>query len=1501
MSSIDERIVEMKFNNGQFQRGVADTSKSLDALKKGLNFDGASKSLQGIEAASRGVNLGNISSAVETIASRFTALGMVGVTALVNISNQAINTGLSMVRALTIQPIMDGFNEYELKMGSIQTILANTARHGTNLEQVTGALDELNQYADKTIYNFGDMTKNIGLFTNAGLKVEDATSMIKGFSNEAAASGTSAQGAAGAAYQLSQALSAGTIRLMDWRSLQNVGMGNKNMQNGLIEMADAMGTLTANSTDATEVQKDFNGSLEKNWLSADVMSNYLKIMAGDMTEAEQAALGLSEAQIAAFAKQAATAEEAATKVRTWTQLYGTLQEAVGSSWAETFDIIIGDFNEATDLFTAISDRLGGMIGAFGDQRNEMLTDWDELGGRTAVIDGLSAAFEALMQIVDAVSAAFTEIFPPMTGEQLAQMSENFKSFMQSLKMGESDLANLKSTFKGFFAILSIGWQIVSKAVGMILDLLGVASKGSSGFLEFTGGIGDFLVSLDEAIKKGDGLTKFFEGLGNVLKIPLAILGAVGGALLEFVSSLGNLDTSGIDGFAERVGARLAPLADLGGWLKTVWEGALKVFSRIAEVLAPVGKFLGEAFANLGTMIADGMANLEFSDVLDGINTGLLGGLVLMVANFFKNFTDIFKKGGGMLDSITGIFDGITGSLEAMQTSLKAKTLITIAIAIGILAASVVALSLIDSGDLTKSLTAITVMFTQLMGTMAVFTKIAAGKGMVSLPFVAAGLILISIAVAVLAGAVSKLAGLSWEELAKGLTGVIVLLGALVGVVTLMPSNPGKIIATGLGLLVLAAGISVLASAVQSLSGMSWEEMSRGLVGVGALLIGLGLFTKMSAINKGATAQAIGIVILAAGLKILASAVGDFASMSWESMLQGLIGVGAGLLILAGAMALMPQGMLLQAASLVVVGAALQLIASAVQSFGSMSWEEIGKGLVTLAGALGIIAIALMLMGGTLVGSAALLIAAAAINVLVPALQGLGGMSWDEIGRGLVMLAGSLVILAAGMYLMTAAIPGAIALLIVSAALTVLVPVLQALGNMSWEQIGTGLGALAATLGILALAGIALLPALPGLIGLGVALLLVGVGVLAAGIGVAALAAGLTLLAAAGAAGTAVFVAMGTAFIGLIPMLLQAVGEGIILLAGVIANSGPQLIEAFTTLLLSMIQSVRNVLPEMIAAFTEILMALIESVNTVGPALIDTVFNLIMTLVDNIVAAVPRFVEAGMQLITGIINGIANQIGAIIDAATNLIVNFLNGIANNIGRVIQAGINLIISFVQGLADGIRNNQARMNSAGLDLAMAIVDGMTGGLASGVGRLVEAARNMAGSAINAAKEALGINSPSKEFFQIGAWSAEGQAIGMEKNAHKVVEVAENTGNAALTAMQEAFAQIASHLEQDMDWDPVIRPIVDLSDIDRKTEAINGLFNTAEIPIEGSYQRASSIAEDQQTAEEFERIIAAQNTGVNLTFNQNNTSPESLSDIEIYRKTNNLLSQAKGALEKV
>ena len=156
------------------------TIGTLDRLKEKLKFPGATKSLDNISTAANKVNLSGISSAVDTVQARFSALSVVGVTALANIANQAVNTGKQLLSSFTIDPITSGFQEYETQLNSVQTILANTQHKGSTLNEVNAALDELNTYADQTIYNFTEMTRNIGTFTAAGVDLEKSVTSIKG-------------------------------------------------------------------------------------------------------------------------------------------------------------------------------------------------------------------------------------------------------------------------------------------------------------------------------------------------------------------------------------------------------------------------------------------------------------------------------------------------------------------------------------------------------------------------------------------------------------------------------------------------------------------------------------------------------------------------------------------------------------------------------------------------------------------------------------------------------------------------------------------------------------------------------------------------------------------------------------------------------------------------------------------------------------------------------------------------------------------------------------------------------------------------------------------------------------------------------------------------------------------------------------------------------------------------------------------------------------------------
>ena len=200
MSTTDNRVVEMQFNNKNFESNVKTTLNSLDSLKKGLNLESSAKSLSNLDKAGKSFSLDGIASGVEALSNKFSAMGIVGITVFQNLTNSALNAGKQIISALTVDPVKAGLDKYVTKMNAITTILTNTKSKGTTPDDVNDALSELNTYADKTIYNFAEMTRNIGTFTAAGVDLKTSTESIKGIANLAAASGSSAQQASTAMY-----------------------------------------------------------------------------------------------------------------------------------------------------------------------------------------------------------------------------------------------------------------------------------------------------------------------------------------------------------------------------------------------------------------------------------------------------------------------------------------------------------------------------------------------------------------------------------------------------------------------------------------------------------------------------------------------------------------------------------------------------------------------------------------------------------------------------------------------------------------------------------------------------------------------------------------------------------------------------------------------------------------------------------------------------------------------------------------------------------------------------------------------------------------------------------------------------------------------------------------------------------------------------------------------------------------------------------------------------
>lgn len=1309
MASIDERIVSMVFDNTKFESNVKMTMGTLNALKSHLNFKKVDTGIEDIQKTVGGFHLNPMTSAVEGVSAKFMGLSTVAITALSNITNRAVDAGMNIAKALTIAPISDGFKEYELNLNSIQTILANTQQHGSTLDDVNASLGELNTYADDTIYNFAEMASNIGTFTAAGVELDTATGAIKGIANLAAVSGSNSQQASTAMYQLSQAIAANKVGLQDWNSVVNAGMGGQVFQEALFETAKTMGTLSDVPMDQTFSQwtdagNSFRDSLQDGWITGEVLTQTLEGFTGDLDEAQLKEMGYTEEQTKKIMDMGVTAQDAATKVKTMTQLYDSLQEGVGSGWAKTWEIVMGDFEEAKATFSAIADTLGPIIDSTSDARNDLLQGWKDLGGRTEGIEAIKNVFNALLSVMRPIGEAFSNIIPPMTAQKLYDMTVKIREFTETLTLSGSASHDLKRTFQGVFAIFSIVGQVVGAAAKALFSLFGVATDGAGGILRLTANIGDFLVKVDQMLREGTLLETFFGGLAGIIKAPLSALKSFG---------------SGMDGV----------LGTLKGWGSSALEAIKGAFLAVAEWLT-----------GLGSVIGDAISGIDFSTTFSGMSVGLLAALTGVMAyiaknglkfNFGEGLIDKLKDmlgmgdGGGLIATIKETFGALTDTLTAMQTNIQADTLIKIAAAVGILAASMVILSGIDAGDLSKALLAISVGFAQLVAVMATIETLSSGKGMLTLPTVALGLMGIAGAMVILAAAVKIFSTMSGAELAKGLGAVAVALTILVTASNKLSPETPNLLASALAMTGMAVALILLAKAVKAFGEMDIPTLAKGLgavaVGLGILVAGVNLMPTSKLMSTG-----LSLILVATAMKILHSVVASFAGMSWEELGRGMAGLAGAIISIGIGLRLMPKNMLAIGVGLLGVSVAMNLVARAVQSMGSMSWDEIGRGLATMGGSLLILAVGLRLMSGTLAGSAALVIASVGLNLLAGALQTIGSMSPEQIVTALVGMAAAFAVLGVAVLALSPLIP---AIFLLGAGLSLL--------GLSVVIVGAGLLAAATAFNIFMVASTT------------------------AATGVSALLSLLPAMFSAVAMGIISFVATLAAGAGEIVDAIVKLGSA--LLDGFITLV-PKIGEAIKTLFVEILNLIQEMVPEIGETFKVLILTVLDVITSVAPAIGEAVLAWITAIADVVSTGIPMLADKAGQMIASFLNAIASNIGNIVTAGTNIIIAFMDGISQNIPRLVQKGFEMVITLIEGLTTAIRNNSGRMNAAGWDLAKAIIDGMVNGITGGLSRVISSISNLATSAIAKAKEVFGIHSPSREFREIGGYLGEGLEEGIK-----------------------------------------------------------------------------------------------------------------------------------------
>lgn len=1360
---VDERVVEMRFNNALFESKVQQTMRSLAALNEKLMFKGAEKGFEKVSDSSEKVKFNALLNALDNLSQKFSAVEVIGVTALMRITNQAVDAGERLVKALSLDPIISGFQEYETQINAVQTILANTSSKGTTLDQVNAALDELNHYADLTIYNFTEMTRNIGTFTAAGVDLNTSVSAIKGIANLAAVSGSTSQQASTAMYQLSQALASGTVKLQDWNSVVNAGMGGQVFQDALKETARVHGIAIDSMI---KKEGSFRETLSKGWLTSSILTETLQKFTGDLNEETLKSIGYTDEQIKKIMEMGKTANDAATKVKTFSQLKDTLTEALQSGWTQTWQTIIGDFEEAKELFTRFSDVFSDLINKSSEARNTVLagglnTGWQQLS--TALGD--SADFYS--QMLEKVMLA--------NGSISQKQIDDAGSFVKALQQGGVSAEQLQNGLKESYKQLSVLGALSDDALkAKKLDPAQVRSLAKS-FEEVNQKVADGSLDLDIYSKKiGElsGREHLIESIWNVFEALEKVVEPVARAWQKIFSPITADQIYNIAKSIDEFTAKLSISDETADKIERTFSGIFAVLNVWKNMLLTVSKVLGEVFnavsplaggflsitASLGDCLVE-MANAvnnskTFKTTLDGIHwiigkvsEGMqtFAGVLTDVSNnvsvvfdplktlgeWFENFISfITPKLKWLADKIGEIFEELGSGASGAFGNLNGNALWGFANA-GMIAGLIAGIkgfleAFKDIGSTVKD---------TIGGVAELLNKLGEAVTTWKNNKNAETLKTISTAVAILAGSLVVLSMVKPERLAASTGAMIALFAELLVALAIYDEIAKKIKKVGKGtssMVVMAAGVLILTSALKKISEIETEKLLTSVIALGAVMAEL--VAAQVAISKWAkdgAKHAMSMLAMAAAVRVLAEAVEQLADLGWDGIEKGLIAVAGLLAEVAAFSGLSNFGGLTagKAVGILILAAALSVLEKSVSAFSKMPVDELQNGIGVLGAILGEIAVFSMLSNPAehvLSTATALTILSGGLLILSNALANLGGMTLGQIGVALAAMAGGLIEMGVALTLVKGSLGSATSFLIMSVVLNALVSPLKSLGEMSLEEIGHGLLAVGGALGIFAIA--------------------VGTMSLAGPI-VIAVSAALSLLAGSFALllGTMAAVSLMPLRVEALVVALGTLGSAIgVFIAGVIAGLGTaagsiaiaiaEIIVAVCNAIAQAVPAIGNALAQLIVAICNVI---VQCSEPIGQALFTLGTVVIQTIIDLIAWAWDGGGEGGgikgalSELLGNIVAWLSEHLNPI-----NLFGGLLGTISGFFGKIGEY-------MSQGLANGLNT----------------------------GASVQIANNGVQTLCNKVKDffrnAFGINSPSTWMRELGQWFAPGLINGLNGTA--------------------------------------------------------------------------------------------------------------------------------------
>ena len=1389
-ATIDTKVVEMKFDNSEFDKNIQSSMQSLDKLDKALNAQTDTSKMSKLQGAVKNVDFSSMYAAIDTINDRFSTMGIIGMTVISRLTNAAMDMGKKIITAIPSQIAHGGWQR------ALNVEDAKFRLEGLKIAWDDVA-DDIDHAVKDTAYGADEASKAASMLAASGVAYggiidhtkdgkpifSDMGRALHAISATAAMTNSSYSEMADI---FSTVAGQGKLMTMQMRQLESRGLN----------VAATLGHVWGKS------EAEVRDMVTKGKVNFQMFADAMDEAFGDQAQKANETMSGSMANMKAALSR--IGQDFASTIQTQTP--------------QVFNSLKGFFNQIRNYTKPFAEQIFGpmftknmeVVSSVIDTATSKLPDITSWGGKLQfgvamdalrdIMEGLETTFYSFLYALTPIGDAFHKVFGDVKPlKNLRDFSIAFKEFSEGLLMSDSTMDKLRRTFSGVFAVLDIGIQLIKSIVGAILPATSGVKGIASSFLDFTANLGDNLVALDNWIKKENVFSGIFDKIKSKIAPIADFMKNAFSGVLDIFGGFSGVDLSGLTTFTDKA--------------KAIFSSFLPAFSKIGDYfksLSPIlkavgnliGSVIGGAINTVSKLIDSFLGGANFKTLTDLLNGLAAGALTLSLKRTFDFFRGISQSIVRPIDRISSVLLSLKGVFVQLQADIKADILKRIAIAIGILAASVWLLSTIDPEALGNSVAAMAGLASTLVASFAAFSKMQKSFDVFKIGAMSAAFISLGVAILLLSVGVKILASIPMDQMMNGLIGIAALLAMLAGEMLLFSKIEGKVKKSAVTMIAMAIAINILASAVKKLSELDIDELAKGVIAVGALMLTLAAsMAIMGKSGKMGIGDALSLIAMAAALKIIASAVQEFASMDLMALIQGMGATIVALFALAGAMALIGKfggaGALAASVGILITAAALEIIANVVSKFGAMDMASLTKGMYAMIVSIVAMAAAMVVLGEVgpiaLLGAAGMLVMAAAMAVLSVPIIALSKLKIGDLVKGILGMVSAMLAIGLASVVLGVAGPtlilAAAGIAAISAAFMLFIPAMMMLSTLKFTSVLKGLGmllvvsiALIPAAAVLALLAPVLITASLGMATFAASMLLVGAAM-------GALASGLMALNAMMEAADfeTIMANLNTVIIGILDILIAATPKIMDLLCllldgllGLLMEYVPKISETAALLILGIITGFGQHMNEISLAALELISNLLLGMAEGFDALTDAAMILVVDFIQSLANALINNVDALMAAVDDLIYAIAYAFGAGVAEFNKIGETIVLGIAAGLG-IDDEAISSAEQMINNVWEAIKSVVANAWELGKDL----VDGFIQGIQQAPGKIWDAGVNLAKSALGGIAAGQRSNSPAKEGIEKGEDLGDGYNIGIMGKLQEARDSGEKLAKSATEGM--------------------------------------------------------------------------------------------------------------------